>query len=56
MLQAFLMHDAVAVTSAALGGYGVFCAIHSFSAPEMAGQGLILLGAALALSHFGHRQ
>ena len=56
MLQASLMRGAVSITSAALGGYGVFCLIYSFSAPEMAGQALTLLGAAVALSYLGYRQ
>ena len=56
MLQASLMRGAVSLTSAALGGYGVFSLIYSFSAPEMAGPALALLGAALALSYFSVRQ
>ena len=56
MLQASLMRRAASLTSAVLGGYGVFCVIYSFSSPAMAGQAFILLGAALALSHFGYRQ
>jgi multisubunit Na+/H+ antiporter MnhB subunit len=55
MLQAFLMQRATTVLAAVLGGAGVFCVIYSFSAPDVAAQALILLGAALALSHFSAR-
>ena len=52
MLQASLMQRVSSLIGAILGGYGVFCVIYSFSSPELAGQALVLLGAALALSHF----
>jgi len=55
MLQAFLMQRAAAVIAALLGGFGVFCIIYSFTAPDVAVQGLILLGAALAMSYFSNR-
>ena len=56
MLQTFLMRRASSLISAVLGGYGVFCVIYSFSSPEMAGQALVLFGAALAVSYFGRSQ
>jgi hypothetical protein len=52
MLAAFLTQHALAFISALLGGFGVFCAIYSFEVPEMALQALLLLGAALVISHF----
>lgn len=52
MLRAFFMQRALSIVSALLGGFGVFCVIYSFSAPDIAAQALILLGAALALSYF----
>lgn len=55
MLETLLMRHAVAVLTAVLGGFGVFCVIYSFTSPEVAVQALILLGAALAISHFGDR-
>jgi multisubunit Na+/H+ antiporter MnhB subunit len=55
MLQAFLMQRALAFVSAILGGFGVFCAIYSFEVPELALQALLLLGAALLISHFSRR-
>ena len=36
--------------------HDVFCVIYSFSSPEMEGQALVLLGAALALRYFGRSQ
>ncbi|MBV8778517.1 MAG: hypothetical protein JO258_15075 [Alphaproteobacteria bacterium] len=56
MLQAFLMQRALALVTALVGGVGVFCVIYSFAAPEIAVQGLILLGAALAMSYFTERR
>jgi hypothetical protein len=56
MLQASLMQRASSLIGAVLGGYGVFCVIYSSSSPEVAGQALILLGAALALSYFSRRR
>jgi hypothetical protein len=56
MLRATLAQCATALISAVLGGYGVFCVIYSFSSPEMAGQALILLGAAIVLGHLSYRQ
>jgi multisubunit Na+/H+ antiporter MnhB subunit len=55
MLQAFLMQRAMALISALLGGFGVFCVLYSFAAPEIAAKALILLGAALALCYFSTR-
>ena len=52
MLQTFLMQSALSMTSAALGGFGVFCVIYSFDAPHLAAQALILLGGALAIVYF----
>jgi multisubunit Na+/H+ antiporter MnhB subunit len=52
MLQAFFMRRALSVVCALLGGFGVFCIIYSFSAPDIAAQGLILLSMALAISYF----
>jgi multisubunit Na+/H+ antiporter MnhB subunit len=56
MFQALFMRRAVSLLSAMLGGYGVFCVIYSFAAPDIAAQALILLGAALALTYFGSRE
>lgn len=55
MLQTFLMQRAVALIAALLGGFGVFCVLYSFAAPEIAAKALILLGAALALSYLSSR-
>jgi hypothetical protein len=52
MMQAFLMQRALSLVCAALGGFGVFCVVYSFSTPHIAAQALILLGAALAVSYF----
>jgi hypothetical protein len=52
MMQAFFMQRALSLVCAALGGFGVFCVIYSFSTPHIAAQALILLGAALAVSYF----
>jgi hypothetical protein len=52
MLQAFFMQRALSLIGAALGGFGVFCVIYSFTAAHIAAQALILLGAALAVSYF----
>jgi multisubunit Na+/H+ antiporter MnhB subunit len=52
MLQAFFMQRALSLLCALLGGFGVFCVIYSFAAPDIAAQALILLGAALAISYF----
>jgi multisubunit Na+/H+ antiporter MnhB subunit len=56
MLQAFFMRRAMSMISAALGGFGVFCVVYSFSTPHIAAQALVLLGAALALSYFSGRE
>jgi multisubunit Na+/H+ antiporter MnhB subunit len=56
MLGASLVQRTTALISAVLGGYGVFCVIYSFSSPEIAGQALILLGAAIILSHLSSRR
>lgn len=55
MLQGFVMRYAIAAVSAALGGFGVFCVIYSFTSPHIAAQALVLLGAALSLSYFSTR-
>jgi hypothetical protein len=55
MFQSFLIPSAVSVISAALGGFGVFCVVYSVSSPYLAVQGLILLGAALAIVCFTNR-
>jgi tryptophan synthase beta subunit len=55
MFQAFLMQRAMAVVTALVGGFGVFCVVYSFTAPDIAAQGLILLGLALAMSYFSSR-
>jgi len=52
MWQAFLMRSALLMTSAALGGFGIFSIIYSFVVPSLAAQGLILLGAATAILYF----
>jgi hypothetical protein len=52
MLQAFFMQRALSLVGALLGGFGVFCVIYSFAAPDIAARALILLGAALAISYF----
>jgi len=51
-----LMQRAAAVITALLGGFGVFCVLYSFAAPEIAAKALILLGAALTLGYFNTRQ
>ena len=56
MLQTLLVQRATALLSAVLGGFGVFCVLYSFSAPDIAAEALILLGAALAVSYFSTRQ
>jgi hypothetical protein len=56
MLQAFLVGRTLSVLSALLGGFGVFCVLYSFAAPEIAAKALILLGAALTLGYFNTRQ
>jgi hypothetical protein len=53
MMLAFLLRCTFPLTTALLGGFGVFCAIHSFTEPQVAAQALISLGAALAMSYFG---
>jgi multisubunit Na+/H+ antiporter MnhB subunit len=55
MFQAFSMQSGLSFVSALLGGYGVFCVIYSFAAPDLALQALILLGAALGISYFTDR-
>ena len=55
MWQAFLMRSTLLITSAALGGFGVFSIIYSFIVPSLAAQGLILLGAAAAIVYFTDR-
>jgi hypothetical protein len=45
----------LSLVSAILGGYGVFCANYSFTAPEIAAKALVLLGAALSISYFTRR-
>jgi hypothetical protein len=55
MLESFLMRSALSIVSAILGGLGVFCVIYSFTAPHIAAQALLLLGAALAISYFTPR-
>ena len=52
MWQVFLMRYTLLITSAALGGFGVFSVIYSFVAPYLTAQGLVLLGAALAIVYF----
>ena len=52
MFQAFFMQRALSLVCALLGGFGVFCVIYSFSAPHIAAQALVLLGAALAINYF----
>jgi hypothetical protein len=52
MLQAFFAQRALSLVCALLGGFGVFCVLYSFSAPDIAARALILLGAALAISYF----
>jgi hypothetical protein len=56
MMQAALMQRALALVSALLGGFGVFCVIYSFATPHIAAQALILLGAAMAVGYFSERQ
>jgi hypothetical protein len=55
-MQAFLMQRAMALVSALLGGFGVFCVVYSFATPHIAAEALILLGAALAVSYFSTRR
>ena len=49
------MRSALAIVSAMLGGFGVFCVIYSFTSPHIAAQALVLLGVALSLSYFSTR-
>jgi multisubunit Na+/H+ antiporter MnhB subunit len=56
MLPALSMRQFLSLLSAMLGGYGVFCVVYSFVAPDIAAQALILLGAALVLSYCASRQ
>ena len=55
MLQTFLMRSALLIVAATLGGFGIFCVIYSFDAPQLAVQGVILLCAALAIVYFTDR-
>jgi hypothetical protein len=55
VFQAFLMRSAPLVISAVLGGFGIFCVIHSIYTPYLAAQGLILLGLALTIVYFTDR-
>jgi hypothetical protein len=55
MLQQWLVRGMTQVTSAALGGYGVFSAIYSFVEPTLGMQALILLCSATALTYFTDR-
>ncbi len=55
MLHLFLLRSATSILSAVLGGFGVFCLINSFSAPNLALQALILLGTAIAIVRFSPR-
>jgi len=50
MWPTFLMRSALWTISATLGGVGVFCLIYSFVLPQLAAHGLILIGAALAIT------
>lgn len=56
MFQALLLQRATSVIAALLGGFGVFCVIYSFAAPDVAAQALVLLGAALTMSYFNTRR
>ena len=56
MLPALSMRRFLSLLSAVLGGYGVFCVLYSFAAPDIAAQALILLAAALVLSYCASRQ
>jgi len=50
------MQRAMALVSALLGGFGVFCVVYSFATPHIAAEALFLLGAALAVSYFSTRR
>jgi multisubunit Na+/H+ antiporter MnhB subunit len=56
MFQALLMRRVTSLIAALLGGFGVFCVMYSFAAPDVAAQALMLLGAALAMSYFSTRR
>lgn len=56
MLQVFTMQRVSSLLSAVLGGYGVFCVLYSYGAPDIAAQALILLGAALVLTYCATRE
>jgi multisubunit Na+/H+ antiporter MnhB subunit len=56
MLQMFSMQLVSSLLSAVLGGYGVFCVLYSYGAPNVAAQALILLGAALVLTYCATRK
>jgi hypothetical protein len=55
VFQPALLQRTSSLLSAAVGGYGVFCVVYSFSSPEVAAQALVLLGSACALSYFGRQ-
>jgi len=46
---------AALLLSDVLGGYGVFCAVCSFTSPEIGAKAIMSLGGAFALSYFGER-
>jgi hypothetical protein len=52
MLGFILSQLALQVVSAALGGYGIFCLIMSFTVPRLGAQAFLLLGAAAAIVCF----
>jgi hypothetical protein len=45
-----------AILAATMGGFGVFCVVYSFAAPEVAAKAVMLLGCACTLSYFGERR
>ena len=55
MFQAAFMQRITSLLSGAVGGYGIYCVVYSFSSPEVAVQALILLGSACALTYFNRQ-
>jgi multisubunit Na+/H+ antiporter MnhB subunit len=56
MLPAIFVQWTTAILAAVMGGFGVFCAVYSFTAPEVAAKAVMLLGCACILSYFGERR
>ena len=55
MLAILLMRSALAVLSALLGGFGVFCAIMSIDNLGISAYAVVCLGTAFAISYWSNR-